>query len=157
MTNLPFGFDAPEDSPGFLLWQTTLSWQRMIKKALEPHDISHAQFVIMAILLWWHGQKKEVTQIDIVTMSKLDKMTVSKSLKKLVGMDLVARHENQEDTRAKSVQLTKLGVALSAKLVPIVEGVDEYFFAKLPKKQEKDLIVILQKLTVTEDVDKASS
>ena len=155
MTNPPFDFDAPEDSPGFLLWQTTISWQRMIKKALEPHDISHAQFVIMAILLWWHGQKKEVTQIDIVTLSKLDKMTVSKSLKKLVGMDLVARHENVDDTRAKSVQLTKSGVALAAKLVPIVEGVDEDFFAKLPKKQEKDLIVILRKLTVTENVNKA--
>ncbi|MEM8629128.1 MAG: MarR family winged helix-turn-helix transcriptional regulator [Chlamydiota bacterium] len=155
MTNPPFAFDAPEDSPGFLLWQTTISWQRMIKKALEPHDISHAQFVIMSILLWWHGQKKEVTQIDIVTMSKLDKMTVSKSLKKLVGMNLVARHENQEDTRAKSVQLTKSGVALAGNLVPIVEGVDEDFFANLPKKQEKDLIVILQKLTVTEDVNKA--
>ena len=72
----------PEDSPGFLLWQTTISWQRMIKKALESHDISHAQFVIMAILLWWHSKEKDVTQIDIVTMSKLDKMTVSKSLKK---------------------------------------------------------------------------
>ena len=91
------------------------------------------QFVIIAILLWWHGQKKDVTQIDIVTMSKLDKMTVSKSLKKLVGMDLVARHENQEDTRAKSVQLTKSGAALTGKLVLIVEGVDEDFFAKLPK------------------------
>lgn len=148
MRNPPFGFDAPKDSPGFLLWQTTIAWQRMIKKALEPYDISHAQFVIMAILLWLHGQKREVTQIDIVTMSKLDKMTVSQSLKKLVGMDLVARHENQEDTRAKSVQLTKSGVALAGKLVPIVEGVDEDFFGKLPKKQEKDLSVILQKLTV---------
>ena len=155
MINPPFGFDAPEESPGFLLWQTTISWQRMIKKALAPYDISHAQFVMMAILLWWHGQKNEVTQIDLVAMSNLDKMTVSKSLKKLVGMDLVARHENQEDTRVKSVQLTKSGVALAGKLVPIVEGVDEDFFAKLPKKQEKDLIVILQKLTVTEDVDKA--
>lgn len=46
-------------------------------------------------------------------------------------------------------------MALAAKLVPIVEGVDEDFFVKLPKKQEKDLIVILRKLTVTEDVDKA--
>ena len=155
MTNPPFGFDAPEDSPGILLWKTTISWQRIIKKALEPHDISHAQFVIMAILLWWHGKEKDVTQIDIVTKTKLDKMTVSKSLKKLIGMDLVARHENQEDTRAKSVQLTKSGVTLAGKLVPIVEGVDEDFFGKLPKKQKKDLIVILQKLTVTEDVDKA--
>ena len=38
MTNSPFGFDAPEDSPGFLLWQTTISWQRMIKQALELYD-----------------------------------------------------------------------------------------------------------------------
>lgn len=154
MTNPPFSFDAPEDSLGFLLWQTTISWQRLIKKALEPHNISHAQFVMMALLLWWHGQKKDVTQIDIVVISKLDKMTVSKSLKKLVGMDLVARHENQEDNRAKSVQLTKSGVALARKLVPIVEGVDADFFGQLPKKQEKDLIVILQKLTVIEDVNK---
>jgi len=44
-----------EDSPGLLLWQTTIFWQRMIKKALEPYGISHAQFVIMVILLWWHG------------------------------------------------------------------------------------------------------
>ena len=154
MTIPLFSFDSPEDSPGFLLWQTTISWQRIIKKALEPHDISHAQFVIMSILLWCCGQKKEVTQIDIVTISKLDKMTVSKSLKKLVGKSLVARHENQEDTRAKSVHLTKSGISLTSKLVHIVEGVDENFFGKLQKKQEKNLIVILRKLTVAEDADK---
>lgn len=109
----------------------------MIKKALELYDISHAQFVIMAILLWWYGQKKEVTQIAIVTMSKLDKMAVSKSLKKLVGMGLVAMCESQEDARAKSVKLTKSGVALAGKFEPIVEGIDEDFFAKLPKNRQK--------------------
>ncbi len=154
MTNAPFSFDSPKDSPGFLLWQTTITWQRLIKKSLEPHDISHAQFVIMTILLWWQKQKKDVTQIDIVGMSKLDKMTISKSLKKLAGMGLVTRLENQEDTRAKSVQLTKLGVALVQKLVPIIEGVDAVFFAHLKEKEEKDLIVILHKLTVKADANK---
>lgn len=154
MINPSFGFDAPKDSPGFLLWQTTISWQRMIKKALEPHSISHAQFVIIGILLWLHRQKKNVTQIDIARMSKLDKMTVSKSLKKLVNMHLVAKHENQEDTRAKSVQLTKLGIALACKLLPIVESIDVEFFGQLPKKQEKNLIVILQKLDLIADANK---
>lgn len=50
MSNLPFGFDKPEDSPGFLLWQTTMIWQRQIKKALEQYNVSHAQFVIIATL-----------------------------------------------------------------------------------------------------------
>ena len=27
MTDLPFDFDKPEDSPGFLLWQTTIPMQ----------------------------------------------------------------------------------------------------------------------------------
>lgn len=146
MTNPPFGFDVPEDSPGFLLWQTTVSWQRLIKKALEPFDISHAQFVIMAILLWWHGKDEAVTQIEIVNMSKLDKMTVSKSLKKLVSMDLVVRYENEADSRAKSVQLSESGVTLAKHLVPIVEAVDAEFFSHLDKPEEKQLIELFQKL-----------
>lgn len=151
MKTPPFGFETPEDSPGFLLWQTTTSWQRMIKKALEPYNISHAQFVMMAILLWWRGQKTDLTQIDIIHLSKLDKMTVSKSLKKLASMGLVERSENQEDSRAKSVQLTKSGKALTRRLVPIVENIDAVFFGQLQKKQEKDLISILQKLSRIRD------
>ncbi|MFO1259445.1 MAG: hypothetical protein U1E78_13685 [Gammaproteobacteria bacterium] len=40
MSNLPFGFDTPQDSPGFLLWQTTMVWQRQIKKSLETLAVS---------------------------------------------------------------------------------------------------------------------
>lgn len=147
MSNSPFGFDVPEDSPGFLLWQTTISWQRLIKKSLEPYDISHAQFVIMAILLWLQDQKKDITQIDIIKMSKLDKMTVSKSLKKLTSMNFIKRRENQEDTRAKSVQLTKSGASITKKLVPIVENVDAKFFSQIKSTEEAKLLKILKKLT----------
>lgn len=146
MPDLPFGFDKPEDSPGFLLWQTTITWQRLIKKALEPHDISHAQFVIMAILLWFGKHNYDTTQILIVNWSKLDKMTVSKSLKKLVGLDLVHRVEHAADTRAKSVSLTDKGKALVYKLVPIVEQIDADFFGKLPENNQQSLIQILKEL-----------
>lgn len=146
MQNPPFGFEEPEDSPGFLLWQTTMIWQRLIKKALEPYDISHAQFVILANLLWWHGKNEEVTQVMIIGMSKLDKMTVSKSLKKLALLGLVERKEHSTDTRAKTVALTYAGASLAKKLVPIVEGVDEHFFKKLTGKTENDLIVALRML-----------
>lgn len=64
MSDIPFGFAKPEDSPGFLLWQTTIIWQRRIKKALESHDISHAQFVIMAILLWFETQLRYNASLD---------------------------------------------------------------------------------------------
>src|SRR5260370_30828241 len=34
-----------DDSPGFLLWQVTLRWQRDIATALAPLDLTHVQFI----------------------------------------------------------------------------------------------------------------
>jgi len=147
MHNLPFGFDRPEDSPGFLLWQTTMIWQRQIKKALEPYDISHAQFVIMATLLWFDAHDYDTTQVSIVMQTKLDKMTVSKSLKRLVSLGFVNRIEHQRDTRAKNVTLTDKGKEMVGTLVPIVEGVDAKFFDRVSKADQQQLIKILSQLT----------
>lgn len=151
MSELPFGFERPEDSPGFLLWQTTMLWQRQIKKALEVHDISHAQFVIMAVLLWFKAHGYDTTQMLIANWTKLDKMTVSKALKKLVGRGLVDRMEHATDTRAKSVCLTDKGKKMVNKLVPIVEGIDSAFFGGATKTEQKNLLSILGKLVVIKD------
>ncbi len=148
MTNLPFGFERPEDSPGFLLWQTTLIWQRQIKQTLESYAISHAQFVIMATLLWFAAHRYATTQIQIANWSKLDKMTVSKSLKKLVALGCVKRAEHATDTRAKCVSLTPKGNELIRKLVTLVEASDQLFFAKLSANKQKNLIQILAQLSV---------
>jgi len=151
MANLPFGFDKPEDSPGFLLWQTTITWQRLIKKKLEPHGVSHAQFVIMALLLWFEEHKYDTTQICIVNWSKLDKMTVSKSLKKLTDQGFVQRVEHATDTRAKSVSLTAKGKTLICQLVPLVEQVDAAFFQAVSNAEQQSLIHMLKKLVRAND------
>lgn len=154
MPNLPFGFDKPEDSPGFLLWQTTMIWQRQIKRALDVHDISHAQFVIMGTLMWFEGHSYDTTQILIVNQAKLDKMTVSKSLKKLASLGYVHRMEHESDTRAKSVRLTLKGKEMVRTLVPIVEGIDHSFFNQLEAVEQKDLIKILSKLIKSTATDR---
>lgn len=146
MNKLPFGFDRPEDSPGFLLWQTTITWQRLTKKALEPYDISHPQFVIMALLLWFQEQGYDTTQVLIINWSKLDKMTVSQSLKKLAAQGFVDRVEHKSDTRAKSVTLTEQGKALICKLVPLVEAVDTQFFSTISSSEQQVMIQMLRKL-----------
>lgn len=143
----PFGFERSEDSPGFLLWQTTITWQRLIKNALEPFDISHPQFVIMTILMWFEEHKYDTMQVSIVNWSKLDKMTVSQSLKKLAAQRLVKRVEHKVDTRAKMVMLTDKGRNLIKKLIPIVELIDTEFFGQVSKQEELSFISILNKLT----------
>lgn len=141
-----FSIDKPEESPGFLLWQTTITWQRLIKKALDIHQISHAQFVILAITLWHESENHEVSQSEIIRQSKLDKMTVSKAFKKLVGKGYVKRMEHSEDTRAKSASLTKKGRELISKLVPIIEKIDKDFFGVLKKPDQQSLINVLNNL-----------
>lgn len=146
MDNLPFGFNKPEDSPGFLLWQTTTIWQRQIKKALDRHKISHPQFVIMAVLLWFEANHYNTTQSLIASKTKLDKMTVSKTVRKLVELGLVHRATSKKDTRALSATLSSRGKELIHKLVPIVENIDKLFFNNLTTNECKELQSLLAKL-----------
>ena len=132
-----FSIEKPEDSLGFLLWKNTTIWQRRIKAALLPHDISHAQFVIMAVTRWFFENRQEPTQVNIAQLSGLDKMTISKSLKKLTIMGLVSRAEDVRDTRAKTVILTAKGNKLIERLVSIVDDIDGKFFGVLTVKEQK--------------------
>lgn len=142
MNKLPFGFDKPRDSPGFLLWQTTMIWQRKIKKLLTPHELSHAQFVIMATLLWFEAKHYETTQKMIVEWTKLDKMTVSQALKNLTKRMLIQRYEHEKDTRFKTVHLTAEGKKLTSTLIPQIEKIDALFF----NENEKESVKLFNKI-----------
>lgn len=134
-----FSVEKPEDSLGFLLWKNTTIWQRSIKVSLLPFDISHAQFVIMATTRWFSDNRQDPTQVKIAELSGLDKMTISKSLKKLVAMGVVSRAEDTHDTRAKIVVLTAKGNRLIQKLAAIVENIDRNFFGVMTDKEQKQL------------------
>lgn len=141
-----FNVDTPEASSGFLLWQITTLWQREIKAALEPHGLSHSAFVILASLLWFNEHGIEATQTVILKHTKLDKMTISKSLKQLQKDGFVNRCEHETDTRAKSVTLSDSGKALAKLALKSVECVDRDFFAKLKQDEQKTLNALFGKL-----------
>jgi DNA-binding MarR family transcriptional regulator len=147
-----FSVENPEDSLGFLLWRNTTIWQRRIKSALLPHDITHAQFVIMAAVRFFAETKQEPTQITIAHLTGLDKMTISKSLKKLVTMGLISRAEDARDTRAKTVKLTAKGNKLVEILVAIVDGVDQQFFGVMAAKEQKALGQLFNVLNAKNDL-----
>jgi MarR family transcriptional regulator, organic hydroperoxide resistance regulator len=143
MPKLDFNYEQPEHSPGFLLWQVTVSWQRSIKSALEPYSVTHPQFVILALLLWFTEQGTVAIQSQLIDMSKLDKMTVSGAVKKLASLGFIDRSECQHDSRAKTVSLTDSGLTLTRELVSVVEALDKRFFSKLSRAEERDLLKLL--------------
>ncbi|MCC6727615.1 MAG: MarR family transcriptional regulator [Saprospiraceae bacterium] len=130
-----FHFNKAEESPGFLLWQLTMLWQRMVKRELDKIDLTHTQFVLLATLAWLSKTSDSVTQVDIANHSKTDRMMVSKVLRTLEDKGLLGRQEHATDTRAKSVSMTPVGEALLQTALKVVEGVDIDFFAKLGARE----------------------
>lgn len=133
MKNLdnPFGFESAEESTGFLLWQLTNLWQREIKKSLEPFDLTHSQFVLLASVHWLTIQKKDVTQILLSCHTKIDPMSTSTVLRILQTKELIKRQEHLTDTRAKTVALTNKGAKIVKQAIKTVEDFDTNFFSKL--------------------------
>ncbi len=124
----PFGFSTPEQSPGFLLWQVTTRWQRAIRHVLDKHALTHPQFVLLALTRWYEEKEETAYQVTLIQRSQLDKMTVSKSLKQLVHMELLIRKESETDSRTKQVSLTDKGRQLIEQVIPQVEAKDKEFF-----------------------------
>ena len=133
----------PDEYPGFLLWKTTLTWQRIQKKCLEPFNVTQPQFILLSLLMWFSNKRVEATQIYLIKMSKLDKMTVSKSLKHLVNLNLVTRSENKDDSRVKTVCLTENGKEMVHILMPVVTNADSEFFGQLNKEDQLHLKPVL--------------
>lgn len=134
-----FSVKSADESSGFLLWQVTNLWQREIKKALTPFNITHSQFVLMASIHWLTLHKTEVTQIILSNHTKIDPMTTSTVLRTLEKKKILKRQESQIDTRAKIIELTEEGINVTKSAIIVVEKFDNQFFSKLDNKGEFNL------------------
>ena len=126
---IEFHFKSPNDSPGYLLGQLTMLWQRKLKKVLDPLDLTSTQFVLLAALGWLSKKNKSVTQVDIANQSNADRMMVSKVLRTLEEKGFITRQEHKTDTRAKTIRLTTKGEVVLQKAIIEVENADLSFFA----------------------------
>src|SRR6478752_6541081 len=131
---IEFHFKSPNDSPGYLLGQVTMLWQRKLKKVLDPLDLTQTQFVLLAAVGWLSKKSKAVTQVDIANQSNADRMMVSKVLRTLEDKRFITRQEHDTDTRAKTIRLTNKGATVLQKGLIQVENVDLEFFGALGTK-----------------------
>jgi DNA-binding MarR family transcriptional regulator len=119
------------ESDGLLLWQVTLAWQRAMRAALEPHDLTHVQFLLLASA-WSLGENEELpTQQRIADHAGTDVMMTSQVLRRLAARQLITRELDDQDPRAKRIVLTDTGRAVLADALSDVETTDAEFFAAL--------------------------
>ncbi len=126
---IEFKFKSPNESPGYLLANLTLLWQRKQKKTLDPLNLTHTQFVLLASLGWLSRENDLVTQVDIANQGNADRMMVSKVLRTLETKKFIQRQEHPTDTRAKIIKLTEEGAKILQKALIEVENADIEFFS----------------------------
>jgi DNA-binding MarR family transcriptional regulator len=117
------------DRPGFLLWHSTLRWQRHVASELGPLGLTHAQFLFLGST-WYLGHDGDPpSQRQLAAHTGCDPMMTSQVVRVLEQRGLLSRLPDEEDRRARLVQLTPSGQALAERAVAVMEGVDEDFFA----------------------------
>lgn len=131
----PFKHARADDSAGFLLWKITALWQNKLSEVLGQFGITQTQYAILASLRWFKERGEATTQAHIVEFSKIDKMTLSKAIRKLEEAGLILRGQSPSDRRAVDVRFTAQGKELIQKAVVAIEKADDEFFSCLEEKQ----------------------
>ncbi len=137
-------YGEASDSPGLALWRVTNAWQRAVRAALAPHDLTHVQFVLLASLTWMDSADP-VTQRDLAAHAGTDVMMTSQVIRALEAKGYVTRSPHPRDGRAVALSPTAAGVALANRANADVEAADQAYFAALG---ERDLATFTRCLGV---------
>lgn len=144
---LPTSHSGPLESPGFLLWRISNTWQRAQRAALQPLGLTHTQFVMLAVATWFSADEP-LTQMRLAQLTGSDPMTTSQVVRSLLASGYLERNPHPTDTRAKVISVSQAGRELAAKALGIVEAVDRAFFEPVAAEQSS-LVALFQTLLDT--------
>lgn len=135
---LDFRF-SPEVAGGYLLWRATLKWQRHIKRAVQPFNITQVQFAVLASLLWLEKSEEKINQQKIADYAGIEKMMTSEVVRTLEKKNLIQRTKDKQDVRSSLIKLNPLGRSITRKALRQVLLADEEFLRPLLQDKKKFL------------------
>jgi DNA-binding MarR family transcriptional regulator len=97
---------------------------------------------VMAVL----GERASATQRELCEATAMDKVTVNRASKELVGRGLLGRAPNETDGRSHHLALTSVGQELYAQIVPLALSVEAEIEAVLGCEEAQALEAMLSKL-----------
>ena len=133
------------ESPTYQLWLATNSWQRVLRRALQPLGVTHVQYTILASVSLLGSEGEVVTQTDVCRFGSLDPNMVSEVVGCLVNRHLISRLEHPTDRRARRLELTEEGRELVTRAKSAIQPLMTEFFAPLGE-ESKSLARMLGKL-----------
>lgn len=101
----------------------------------ESYDMSPPEWRITAIL----GPERELTSVQIVSLSQMDKVTVSRAVAKMIKRDWLTSRSHNDDRRSKLLRLSVSGCAIYRALIPDVLAAEAALLRGLSAKQISEL------------------
>lgn len=120
-------YPDPSSSTGLMLWQVTNSWQRVMRETLAPFELTHVQFVLLAVLVSLNSAKP-VTQKELAQHARTDTMMTSQVIRALEVKGLITRDSHPTDQRAKTLTPTEAGVKRVNQAIVAIEDADRAYF-----------------------------
>jgi len=119
-----------ENRIGLLIWQTSNLWQSKIRSQINKFNISFNEYLILETIYNLSELSTNITQVDIVKHSFIDKSVVSSKLTKLNNRNLIKKM-TPNDNRSNKLVLTKEGNNIVEKIINDVINIENDFFSKL--------------------------
>ena len=119
-----------ENRIGLLIWQTSNLWQSKLRKKLFKYNISFNEYLIIETVYNLSNVSNNISQIDIVYNSFIDKSVVSAKLSQLVKKKLIKKMTSN-DNRSNRLILTKEGINIIESIVDEIILTEKNFFGKL--------------------------
>lgn len=136
---------SPESATGFVLWRLTARYQREMDRVLLGLDLTHLQFVTLALVAWFEREGEPVSQANLARFAGIHPMQLSLMLKALEGKALILRERSSTDTRAKNVLLTQAGFQALRRALPLAIATQDHLFgpSARPGSRLHDVLVRL--------------
>jgi len=119
-----------ENRIGLLIWQTSNLWQSKLRNKLSKYKISFNEYLIIETIYNLSNISTDISQVDIVKHSFVDKSVVSSKLTQLNRKKLIKKM-TPNDNRSNKLILTSAGVDIIEKIMDDVISTESDFFNKL--------------------------
>ncbi len=131
-----------QSSFGWLVNVVASQASKKFEVELKKHGLSVALWPTL-MCLW---EEEGITQSEISKKSKVENSTTTRTLDKLVKLDLVERRDDPHSRRSFRIYLTDKGRALEKTLMPIPVAVNANLLSTLETDEQQEIIRLLKKL-----------
>ncbi len=134
----------PQERLGYLIWQINMQWVRQVNHMVSEFDITHTQLLVLVGTRMLSMNKEEVIQQDLVELIKIDRMLVSKMVKKNVEAGFLKKKSSDKDSRVNVLEVTQQGQKKMLQILPKMMQADEEFYGLLGEETKNLLTKLLQ-------------